>query len=75
MTATVTVMPGSSVVELTAAGTTPTEQVKQVWCALAAETVAGLPARTVAELPGVLATLTGNVAKRPHPSGRRAGRA
>ena len=51
------------------------DQVKQLWCALAEETVTGLPAQTVAELPGVLKTLTGNVdTRRPrHPHGRRDG--
>jgi hypothetical protein len=46
------------------------DQVKQLWCALAEETVTGLPAETVAELPRVLNTLTGNVdprrTARPH---------
>jgi DNA-binding MarR family transcriptional regulator len=51
----------ASVVELTDRGRALAEQVKQLWCALAEETVAGLPAQTVAELPGILNTLTGNV--------------
>jgi hypothetical protein len=43
--------------------------------ALAEETVTGLPAQTVAELPGILETLTGNVdTRRPrHRRGRRRG--
>lgn len=61
----------ASVVELTESGKTLVEQVKQLWCALAEETVAGLPARTAAELPGLLNTLTGNVdTKRPRPPAR-----
>lgn len=51
----------ASVVELTDSGQALVEQVKQQWCALAEETVAGLPADTVAALPGILNTLTGNV--------------
>jgi DNA-binding MarR family transcriptional regulator len=51
----------ASVVELTDSGRAITEQIKQLWCALAEETVTGLPAQTVAELPGILATITGNV--------------
>ncbi|SNR36409.1 hypothetical protein [Actinomadura mexicana] len=37
------------------------ERVKELWCALAEETVTGLPEQTVADLPGVLGTLTANV--------------
>jgi DNA-binding MarR family transcriptional regulator len=51
----------ASVVELTDRGRALTDQVKQLWSALAEETVAGLPAGTVAELPGILRTLSGNV--------------
>ncbi|WP_433473382.1 MarR family winged helix-turn-helix transcriptional regulator [Spirillospora sp. CA-142024] len=51
----------ASVVELTDSGRALVDQVKRIWCALAEETVSGLPAETVAELPGVLGTLTGNV--------------
>ncbi|WP_433888302.1 MarR family winged helix-turn-helix transcriptional regulator [Streptomyces sp. CA-111067] len=51
----------ASVVELTDSGAELTDRVKDLWCALAEETVAGLPAATVAELPGLLGTLTGNV--------------
>jgi DNA-binding MarR family transcriptional regulator len=63
----------ASIVELTDTGTALTEQIKQLWCALAEETVAGVPARTVAGLPRLLNTLTGNVDTRhPHrPPGRR----
>jgi DNA-binding MarR family transcriptional regulator len=51
----------ASIVELTASGKALADQVKQLWCALAEETVTGLPAETVAELPGILTTLTANV--------------
>jgi DNA-binding MarR family transcriptional regulator len=51
----------ASIVELTDSGHALADQVKQLWCALAEETVAGLPPRTVAELPALLSRLTGNV--------------
>jgi DNA-binding MarR family transcriptional regulator len=65
----------ASIVELTDSGKALVGRVKQLWCALAEETVTGLPAQTVAELPGVLKTLTGNVdTRRPrHPHARRDG--
>jgi DNA-binding MarR family transcriptional regulator len=56
----------ASIVELTDSGRALAAQVKQLWRALAEETVVGLPAEIVAQLPGLLATLTGNVdARRP----------
>jgi DNA-binding MarR family transcriptional regulator len=65
----------ASIVELTDSGQALADQVKQLWCALAEETVTGLPTQTVAELPGVLNTLTANVdTRRPdHPHSRRPG--
>ncbi|MEV0629843.1 MarR family winged helix-turn-helix transcriptional regulator [Nonomuraea wenchangensis] len=54
----------ASIVELTDSGKALADQVKRLWCDLAEETVAGLPAETVAELPGILRTLTGNVDSR-----------
>ncbi|MEU8302766.1 MarR family winged helix-turn-helix transcriptional regulator [Actinomadura sp. NPDC048955] len=51
----------ASIVELTEAGAALAERVKDLWCALAEETVTGLPEQTVADLPGLLATLTANV--------------
>jgi hypothetical protein len=36
-------------------------EVKRLWCDLAAETVAGLPAATAAGLPAVLTAMTRNV--------------
>jgi DNA-binding MarR family transcriptional regulator len=41
----------ASIVELTDRGKALADQVKEVWCALAQETVTGVPAQTVAELP------------------------
>ncbi|QLY33697.1 MarR family winged helix-turn-helix transcriptional regulator [Nocardia huaxiensis] len=54
----------ASIVELTDSGKELAERVKELWCDLAEETVAGLPARTVAELPALLTTLTSNVDNR-----------
>jgi DNA-binding MarR family transcriptional regulator len=51
----------ASIVELTDSGRALAEQIKQLWCTLAEETVAGLPTQTVAELPDVLKTLAENV--------------
>lgn len=60
----------ASIVELTSSGRELAEQVKDLWCALADETVAGLPSETVAELPGILRALTNNVDTR-RPRGLR----
>jgi DNA-binding MarR family transcriptional regulator len=60
----------ASVVELTDSGKALADQIKQLWCALAEETVAGLSAETVTELPGILRTLTGNVDTRSTPPTR-----
>ena len=51
----------ASVVELTDRGRALADQVKELWCSLAEQTVTGLPAEIVADLPGILNTLTGNV--------------
>ncbi|MGI5241907.1 MarR family winged helix-turn-helix transcriptional regulator [Dactylosporangium sp. CA-139066] len=51
----------ASLVELTESGAALAERVKETWRALAEETVAGLAAATVAELPGILTATTGNV--------------
>ncbi|MEV4510033.1 MarR family winged helix-turn-helix transcriptional regulator [Dactylosporangium sp. NPDC049525] len=51
----------ATVVTLTDRGRALAEQIKQLWCDLAEETVVGLSAETVAELPDVLNTMTGNV--------------
>src|SRR4051795_8404119 len=46
----------ASVVELTDRGTTLADRIKRLWCDLAKETAVGLPADTVAALPGILRT-------------------
>ena len=56
----------ASIIELTDSGRELAGQVRKLWRALAEETVAGLPGKTVTELPGILNTLTGNVDTR-HP--------
>lgn len=59
----------ASIVELTDSGKALVDQVKRLWCALAAETVTGLPTQTAAELPGILRALADNVEARvrhPH---------
>lgn len=63
----------ATVVELTDSGRALVDRVKQLWCALAEETVRGLPAEVLTELPGVLMTLSGNVdTRRPrHPHDRQ----
>lgn len=53
----------SSIVELTDGGRALVEQVKQVWCELAEETMSGVSADVASTLPGILATLADNVAK------------
>ncbi|HEX6521838.1 MAG TPA: MarR family transcriptional regulator [Streptosporangiaceae bacterium] len=61
----------ASIIELTDSGKALAEQVKQLWCGLAEETVTGLSAQTAAELPGILNTLTANVdTRRPRPPAR-----
>jgi deazaflavin-dependent oxidoreductase (nitroreductase family) len=57
----------ASFVELTDGGKVLVAQVKQLWRALAEETVTGLPAEEVAALPAILRTLTGNVDTRRRP--------
>ncbi len=54
----------ASIVELTDSGRALAGRVKQVWRALAEETVTGLPAQAVAELPAILKTMTDNVDNR-----------
>jgi DNA-binding MarR family transcriptional regulator len=61
----------ASIVELTDSGKSLAEEVKQLWRALGEETVAGLPAETVAELPGILNSLTANVDTRRAASATR----
>ncbi|GAA4199022.1 MarR family winged helix-turn-helix transcriptional regulator [Actinocatenispora rupis] len=51
----------ASVVELTDSGRALAGQLKRLWRALAEETVAGLSARKVQDLPGLLTTIAANV--------------
>jgi DNA-binding MarR family transcriptional regulator len=51
----------ASIVELTDSGKALADRVKELWHGLAEETVTGLPAQTVAELPAILNAMTGNV--------------
>ncbi|BAU86676.1 marR family transcriptional regulator [Streptomyces laurentii] len=51
----------ATIVELTESGEKLAGQVKEVWCVLAEETVAGIADRAVAELPALLTTLARNV--------------
>nr|WP_273377617.1 MarR family transcriptional regulator [Actinopolymorpha pittospori] len=65
----------ASIVELTDSGKALTKELRRLWRALAEETVTGIPAETLAELPGILKTMTGNVdTRRPrHPHDGRDG--
>jgi DNA-binding MarR family transcriptional regulator len=60
----------ASVVELTDSGKALADQVKQIWRALAEESVTGMPADTVAELPSILKAIVDNVdasqSRHPH---------
>ncbi|GAA4091198.1 nitroreductase/quinone reductase family protein [Nonomuraea soli] len=63
----------ATVVELTESGRALTEQIKDLWLALAEETVVGLPPETVSALPELLNTLTANVdSRRPRAVQNRA---
>jgi DNA-binding MarR family transcriptional regulator len=58
----------ATVVELTDSGKALAGQVKQLWCALAEESVTGLSPETAAELPGILNAVTANVDTRQPPT-------
>lgn len=60
----------ATIVELTDSGRALTNQVKELWCALAEETVAHLPASSATMLPGLLNTLASNVDTRRSPDRR-----
>jgi DNA-binding MarR family transcriptional regulator len=56
----------ASVVELTDSGKALADEVRQIWCTLAEDTVTGLPDSTVAELPRLLKALIDSIdARRP----------
>ncbi|MFI6482935.1 nitroreductase/quinone reductase family protein [Nonomuraea sp. NPDC050663] len=62
----------ATVVELTESGRALTEQIKDLWMALAEETVTGLPPETVSALPELINTLTANVdSRRPRAAQNR----
>ncbi|WP_328533626.1 MarR family transcriptional regulator [Micromonospora zamorensis] len=61
----------ASIVELTDSGKALADRVKELWHGLAEETVTGLPAQTVAELPAILNAMTRNVDTR-RPANRTA---
>ncbi|MBL1079725.1 hypothetical protein JK358_35515 [Nocardia sp. 2] len=54
----------ASVVELTESGRILTDRVKEMWCALAEETVTALREDNIADLPHLLHILTENVDRR-----------
>ena len=58
----------AGIVELTDSGKALTEKIKLLWCALAEETVTGLPSETMAALPGILNAMTANVDTRQPPT-------
>jgi len=55
----------ATVVALTASGKALADQIRQLWLTLAEETVRGLPAETLAQLPGILRTMSTNVNGKP----------
>ncbi len=65
----------ATIVQLTQRGEDVVKRLRQVWCELADETVAGLPTTIVVELPGMLRVLADNVdLKANHGLGLRPGR-
>ena len=66
----------ATVVALTDSGTALVDQIKQLWVALAEETVRDLPAEMLEHLPGILQTMSNNVnskspaSPRAHAAGR-----
>jgi DNA-binding MarR family transcriptional regulator len=62
----------ASIVELTGSGRALVKRIKRMWIDLAEESVAGLRARTAADLPVVLTAVAGNVgSKRTRAEGGR----
>jgi DNA-binding MarR family transcriptional regulator len=62
----------ASIVELTGSGRALVKRIKKLWIDLAEESVAGLRARTAADLPVVLTAVAGNVgSKRTRAEGGR----
>jgi DNA-binding MarR family transcriptional regulator len=55
----------ATVVALTDGGKALAEQIRQLWLTLAEETIRGLPADTLGQLPGILHTMSTNVSGKP----------
>jgi DNA-binding MarR family transcriptional regulator len=55
----------ATVVALTDSGKALAEQIRQLWLTLAQETVHGLPAEMLEQLPGILHTMSTNVSGKP----------
>ncbi|MEN3309059.1 MAG: hypothetical protein V7603_5261 [Micromonosporaceae bacterium] len=55
----------ATVVALTDGGKALVEQIRQLWLTLAEETIRGLPADTLGQLPGILHTMSTNVSGKP----------
>lgn len=55
----------ATVVALTDSGKALAKQIRQLWVNLAEETVRGLPAETLEQLPGILHTMSTNVNGKP----------
>ena len=55
----------ATVVALTDSGKALARRIRQLWLTLAEETVRGLPTRTLAQLPGILHTMSTNVNGKP----------
>ncbi|MEV4639269.1 MarR family transcriptional regulator [Actinoplanes sp. NPDC049548] len=55
----------ATVVALTSSGKALAEQIRQLWVTLAEETVRGLPADMLEQLPGILHTMSTNVGDKP----------
>jgi DNA-binding MarR family transcriptional regulator len=55
----------ATVVALTDSGKALAEQIRQLWLTLAQETIRGLPAEMLGQLPGILHTMSTNVSGKP----------
>jgi DNA-binding MarR family transcriptional regulator len=55
----------ATVVALTDSGKALAEQIRQLWLTLAGETISGLPAEMLEQLPGILHTMSTNVSGKP----------
>lgn len=55
----------ATVVALTDSGKALADEIRQLWLILAQETIRGLPAETLEQLPGILHTMSTNVGSKP----------